>query len=272
MGMIKIFRDARFGEIRTFTNESGEVMFVGKDVAKGLGYRDTVNALKKHVDDDDKGRWEIATSSGKQPMILITESGFYALVLGSKHPKAREFKHWVTSVVLPQIRETGGYIPMDVLAENPADDADTVLLAKALQVAQRTIELNEKRIQRQQDRILEQQMSLDRQQSDVEFALAVGMNGDCCSIGQLAKMIYDQGFEIGQNRLFEWMRENGYLGTVGVHYNVPHQEYVERGLFKLKICEIGGRHDPRSRTKVTPLVTGKGQRYFIDIFLNKVVA
>ncbi len=252
MALIKIFSNPRFGEVRTYITGEGIPMFVGKDVAKALGFRDTVNAVRKHVDDCDKQRCQISTSGGLQYVTLINESGLYSLVLRSQTKQARDFKQWVTSEVLPQIARTGGYIPVE------QDDEEKEILAKALQIAQRTIE--------------HQADQLESQEDDVRFALAIGLSEDTCSIAQLAKLIYDLGVNIGQNRLFEWMREHGYLGTVGVHYNVPVQRYIESGLFKVKTSKAWFDDRGIAHCKVTPLVTGKGQRYFIDIFINKGVA
>ena len=108
---IQVYNNPEFGEIRTMVMPDGQVGFVGKDVARVLGYRDTVNALKLHVEDEDKARWQITTQFGVKQTTFINESGLYALILSSKLPKAREFEHWVTSEVLPQIRQTGGYNP-----------------------------------------------------------------------------------------------------------------------------------------------------------------
>ena len=111
MNNIQVFHHELFGDIRTMTNEQGETFFVGKDVAEALGYANPRKALHDHVNDEDKGVTKRDTLGGTQQMTIINESGLYALVLSSKLPQARVFKHWVTSEVLPQIRKTGGYIP-----------------------------------------------------------------------------------------------------------------------------------------------------------------
>lgn len=108
MNSLQIFNNPEFGEIRTI-QKNGEPWFVGKDVAMALGYKDTVNALKSKVDDEDKGGWQITTPSGHQEMTIINESGLYCLIFSSKLEKAKRFKRWVTSEVLPSIRKTGGY-------------------------------------------------------------------------------------------------------------------------------------------------------------------
>ena len=108
---IQIFKNEMFGEVRTLTNEKGETFFIGKDVAQALGYTNTLKAIRDHVDSEDKGVNEMVTPGGNQKVIFINESGLYSLVLSSKLPQAKDFKRWVTSEVLPQIRQTGGYLP-----------------------------------------------------------------------------------------------------------------------------------------------------------------
>ncbi len=135
---IKIFKNEMFGEIRTLVNEKGETFFVGKDVAEALGYTNTRKALQDHVDDEDKGVTKRDTLGGIQQMVVINESGLYSLVLSSKLPQAREFKRWVTSEVLPQIRQTGGYIPTtnprtgEVLTESEMVEAANKIVARTI--------------------------------------------------------------------------------------------------------------------------------------------
>ena len=135
---IKIFKNEMFGEIRTLVNEKGETFFVGKDVAQALGYSNTRKALQDHVDDEDKGVTKRDTLGGIQQMVVINESGLYSLVLSSKLPQAKEFKRWITSEVLPQIRQTGGYIPTTnlrtggVLTESEMVEAANKIVARTI--------------------------------------------------------------------------------------------------------------------------------------------
>ena len=135
---IKIFKNEMFGEVRTLTNEQGETFFVGKDVAQALGYSNTRKALQDHVDDEDKGVTKRDTLGGIQQMVVINESGLYSLVLSSKLPQAKEFKRWITSEVLPQIRQTGGYIPTTnprtggVLTESEMVEAANKIVARTI--------------------------------------------------------------------------------------------------------------------------------------------
>ena len=135
---IKIFKNEMFGEIRTLVNEKGETFFVGKDVAEALGYTNTPKAIRDHVDDDDKLTERFVLSGQARSVVIINESGLYALVLSSKLPQAREFKRWVTAEVLPQIRQTGGYIPTtnprtgEVLTESEMVEAANKIVARTI--------------------------------------------------------------------------------------------------------------------------------------------
>ena len=240
---IQIFKHEKFGNIRTI-NKDGEPWFVGKDVAEVLGYADTRKAIRMHVDDDDKGGDILSTPGGRQQITIINESGLYSLILSSKLPQAKEFKRWVTNEVLPQIRKTGGYIPL-----NDCEDTGEIM-ARALMIAQRTIE--------QKDALLEMQ------KPKVRFAEAVTGSDDSILIGELAKLITQNGYEIGRTRLFDWLRRNGYLFKNSTE---PIQKWVEKGLFETKVSIIHTHHGEHE--VLTTKVTGKGQRYFIDVFLSK---
>ena len=240
---IQIFKHEKFGNIRTI-NKNGEPWFVGKDVAEVLGYADTRKAIRMHVDDDDKGGDILSTPGGRQQITIINESGLYSLILSSKLPQAKEFKRWVTNEVLPQIRKTGGYIPL-----NDCEDTGEIM-ARALMIAQRTIE--------QKDALLEMQ------KPKVRFAEAVTGSDDSILIGELAKLITQNGYEIGRTRLFDWLRRNGYIFKNSTE---PIQKWVEKGLFETKVSIIHTHHGEHE--VLTTKVTGKGQRYFIDVFLSK---
>ena len=239
---IQIFKHEKFGNIRTI-NKNGEPWFVGKDVATILGYKDSINALKSHVDSEDKLGWQITTSGQRREVTFINESGLYSLILSSKLPQAKEFKRWVTNEVLPQIRKTGGYIPL-----NDCEDTGEIM-ARALMIAQRTIE--------QKDALLEMQ------KPKVRFAEAVTGSDDSILIGELAKLITQNGYEIGRTRLFDWLRRNGYIFKNSTE---PIQKWVEKGLFETKVSIIHTHHGEHE--VLTTKVTGKGQRYFIDVFLS----
>lgn len=250
MDNLQIFDSPEFGQVRTI-QQNGEPWFVGKDVAEILGYKDTSDAMKKHVDIEDKLTRRFADSGQNREMYIINESGLYSLILSSKMPKAKEFKRWVTSEVIPAIRKTGGYIAG---SENMTD---AELMAKAVLVAQSTI-------QQRDQRIKELENDVQAAKPKVLFADAVSASDSTILIGDLAKILKQNGYNTGQKRLFQWLRENGYLiKRRGADYNSPTQSAMEMGLFAVKestvIC-------PDGHTKVnkTTKVTGKGQVYFIN--------
>lgn len=248
---IKVFSNPEFGQIRTITLPDGQVGFVGKDVAEVLGYSKPQNAIAMHVDKYDTLKWGITDSLGRtQKTTFINESGLYALILSSKLPKAREFKHWVTGEVLPQIRKTGGYLSIS------EDDDDNTIMAKALLVAQKTIE--------KKDEIIAQKNALlTAQRPKVLFADAVTSQDDSILISEMAKLLTQNGYEIGRTRLFRWLRENGYLFKKSTE---PIQKWVERGIFDTHVTIINTNRGQRET--LTTKVTGKGQKYFIDLFLK----
>lgn len=245
MNELQIFKNEEFGEIRTVTIDN-EPWFVGKDVAEALGYSDTNKAVAMHVENEDKKlNDKTSPSFGQRGATLINESGLYALIFGSKLESAKRFKHWVTSEVLPTIRKTGGY---QMQAPQGKE-----LLALAVLEAQKTIE--------------EKNAQIERMRPKEIFADAVATSKQSILIGQLAKLICQNGHEIGQKRLFKWMRENGYLMKSGSDYNMPMQRYVEQGLFEIKESSIANP-DGSTRLTRTTKVTGKGQQYFINKFLG----
>lgn len=252
MNNLQIFNSPDFGQVRTI-QQNGEPWFVGKDVAEILGYSNTKDAIAKHVDDEDKLGAQIATSGQNRNMTIINESGLYSLILSSKMPKAKEFKRWVTSEVIPAIRKTGGYIAG---SENMTD---AEIMAKAVLVAQSTI--------RQRDqRIKELESDVAAAKPKVLFADAVSASDSTILIGDLAKILKQNGHPIGQKRLFNWMREQGYLiKRQGADYNSPTQRAMEMGLFKIKETAISHSDGHVSVSKTTK-VTGKGQQYFINKF------
>ena len=255
MNELQIFSSEEFGEIRTITKDN-ETYFVGKDVAKALGFTNPRDAIATHVFDEDKGVDTIDTPGGKQSMTVINESGVYALVFGSRLESAKRFKHWVTSEVIPSIRKNGGYIAgQETLS-------DEELMAKALLVANNKIA--------ERDKIIEQKQARIEQMKPKEiFADAVATSHTSILVGDLAKLICQNGYQIGQKRLFDWLRANGYLIKSGGSYNMPTQRYVEQGLFEIKESNFVNPDGSVRITKTTK-VTGKGQVYFVNKFLKGV--
>lgn len=244
MNNIQIFKNEQFGEVRTI-NKDGEPYFVGKDVAVILGYAKPLNALAAHVDEDDSLKQGLIDNLGRtQETIFINESGLYSLIMSSKLPQAKQFKRWVTSEVLPSIRKHGGYI------KDQETLTDEELIAKALIVAQNKIAEKDKQIEQMKPKAI--------------FADAVSASHTSILIGELAKILRQNGIEIGQNRLFGWLRDNGYLiKRRGTDYNMPTQTAMEKGLFEIKETVISHSDGHTSINKTTK-VTGKGQQYFIN--------
>jgi len=246
---IKIFNNPEFGDIRMITIED-EPWFVGKDVAAILGYKDTSDAMKRHVDEEDKLGRRFTDSGQNREMYVINESGLYSLILSSKLPTAKKFKRWVTSEVLPAIRKNGMYMTDQKaydLLHNSGSLAD-MLQQAAEQLRQKDIEIR-------------------RMKPKELFADAVATSDSSILVGELAKLLKQNGVEIGQNRLFQWMRENGYLIKSGSSKNMPTQKAMEAELFEIKERTINNP-DGTVRITKTPKVTGKGQQYFINKLLG----
>ena len=240
------FNDA---PLRTLTDEAGEPWFVAKDVCSVLELNNVSQALTR-LDDDEKSSITLNDGTPGSPnKSIVSESGLYALVLASRKPEAHEFKRWVTHEVLPQIRRTGGYIPT-----NDTDD-DMTILAKAVMIGQRTMEEQKRKIAAQSERI-------KTLEPKARFADAVSASDGTCLIGELAKMLRQNGMDIGQNRLFQILRDDGFLGKTGSNRNVPTQKAMDMRLFKIKETAIE-HSDGHVTINRTPKVTGKGQTYFI---------
>lgn len=251
---LTIFKNHEFGSVRA-TGINGEPWLVGKDVAEILGYSRTADAIRAHVDPDDKGVGELETPGGPQAMVIINESGLYSLIFGSKLPKAREFKHWVTSEVLPSIRKHGAYAT-ETTIDNILNDPDfgIRLLSQLKEERQRSAELKAKN---------------EEMAPKALFADAVSASKSTILIGELAKILKANGFDTGQNRLFDVLRNDGFLiSRKGTDYNMPTQKSMEMGLMKIKENAITHSDGHVSITK-TPKITGKGQQYFINRYCKK---
>lgn len=236
-------------QVRTVTIND-EPYFIGNDVAAILGYSNYRNAVVNHVDEEDKLRTQIEYAGQNRNVTAINESGLYSLILSSKLPKAKKFKRWVTSEVLPSIRKHGAYMT-DQKAFDVVHNADG--LADLLQQAA--------------DQLKAKDIQIAEMKPKAIFADAVSTSSSSILVGQLAKILKQNGVEIGQNRLFAWLRNHGYLGKRGNNKNVPTQRAVAMGLFKTK--ETAVTHgDGHITIQITTKVTGKGQQYFINKFLK----
>lgn len=257
MNGIQIFKNPEFGNMRAITKD-GEPWFVGKDVAEALGYgkgKSLANAVANHVDAEDKGVTEMMTPGGAQKMTIINESGLYSLILSSKLPTAKKFKHWVTSEVLPAIRKTGGYIPVT------PGMSDMEVLARAVLISKKTID-----VLKEKNKLLETEN--EAMKPKALFADAYAATKDGILVGAMAKMLRQNGVDIGQKRLFRILREKGYLMKFGTDRNMPTQRSMDRGWFRIKARTIT-TPDGSNRSTRTVLVTGKGQQYFVNLFLKE---
>lgn len=251
MNELQIFDNPEFGKIRTVERD-GEPWFVGKDVAAALGYSNVRNAVPAHVDEEDKLSTRIEYAGQNREVTIINESGLYSLVLSSKLPTARKFKRWVTSEVIPTIRKHKAYMTPDKLEEVLLNPDTLIQLAQNLKSEQEARRAAEAKIEADHPKVL--------------FADAVSTSEQSILIGQLAKIIRQNGVPMGERRLFQWMRVNGYLGKHGSQYNIPTQRSMEMELFEIKETAVT-HSDGRVTTNTTPKVTGKGQIYFVNCFL-----
>ena len=252
MNNLQIFKNEEFGEVRVI-EQNGEPWFVGKDVADILGYTNSRDALGSHVDDEDKNT--VAISDGKRGnpnQTVINESGLYSLILSSKLPQAKQFKRWVTSEVLPSIRKHGTYMTPEKIEEVLLNPDTIISLAQ---------ELKDERALRNR---LQDKIEKDRPKTI--FADAVAASKTSILVGDLAKLIKQNGVDTGQKRLFQWLRENGYLIKCGKDKNMPKQVYVKQGLFQ--VSEQIVRTVEGELLTATTLMTGKGQMYFLDLLSN----
>lgn len=249
MEKVQVFKNEEF-EVRT-VEINGEPWFIGKDVANVLGYSNSRKALADHVDSEDKNTVTIRDGIvGNPNQTIINESGLYSLILGSKLPSAKRFKHWVTSEVLPAIRQNGVYMTDDKaydITHNPGSLADLLLQAG--------------------EQLKQKEIIIQEMKPKALFADAVTTSHTSILVGDLAKIIKQNGYEIGQKRLFEWLRQNGYLIKSGSSKNMPTQKSMDLHLFEVKESTVQNP-DGSVRVTKTPKCTGEGQVYFINKFLK----
>lgn len=254
MNELKIFENPAFGKVRV-VEQGGEPWFIGKDICEALGYTNSRKALGDHVKENHKNTVTIRDGIGNPNKTVIDEAGVYTLVMRSKLPQAEEFQEWVTAEVLPAIRKTGGYIA----GSEKMSDAE--LMAKAVLVAQATIKERDARI-------AELESDTQRMKPKEIFADAVSASDQTILIGDLAKLIKQNGHDMGQKRMFEWLRNNGYLiKRQGADYNSPTQRAMELGLFRIKETAVT-HSDGHVTVSKTVKVTGKGQAYFVNKLLG----
>ena len=275
MNKIQIFQNEQFGKVRIAMNENEEPLFCLADVAKALGYNRPADAVSQHC----KGVVILPTptNGGVQEMKYGKESEVYRLTMKSKLPDAEKFQDWVCDEVLPSIRKHGAYMTQETLEKALTSPDFLIQLATNLKEekqkrieAEQKAELKQKRIEAEQKAELAEQ-TIKSNAPKVLFADAVSTSQRSCLVAELAKILQQNGVNIGQNRLFAWMRENGYLCSKGQYYNQPTQKAMDLGLFELKQTTIN-KPDGSILVSTTTKVTGKGQVYFVNKFLGKDAA
>lgn len=257
MNNIQIFQNEQFGKVRIAMSESNEPLFCLADVCGVIGIANARN-VRSRLEEDDVRQMDTIDSLGRnQQVTFITESGLYDVIIRSDSEKAKPFRKWVTSEVLPSIRKHGAYMTSDTL-EKALTSPDFLI--------QLAINLKEEKQKR-----IEAEQKIQKDAPKVLFADAVSTSHRSCLIAELAKILQQNGVNIGQNRLFSWMRENGYLCQKGDYYNQPTQKAMKLGLFELKKTTIT-KPDGSVLVTTTTKVTGKGQIYFVEKFLGKDAA
>lgn len=252
MNELKIFENPKFGNIRTITEDS-KTLFCGKDVAAALGYKRPNEAISAHCKGTVKRR--TLTDRGMQEMLFIPEGDIYRLTAKSELPGADEFESWIFDEVLPSIRRHGAYMTPDTLDKMIASPEFGIKLLTALQHEREARKRLEKEKEESKQKVL--------------FADAVSVSQTSILIGELAKILHQNGVETGQNRLFSWMRNNGYLiRRQGTDYNMPTQRAMEMGLFRIKETVIT-HADGHTSVNKTVKVTGRGQQHFVNVFLGQ---
>ena len=248
---IQIFSNSKFGQLRVALNENGETVFCLADVCKALDLANP-SQVKTRLDSSNLISMEVSTKSSNRhgeftritTMTYIGEPNLYRCIFQSKKEEAKEFQDWVFNTVLPQIRKTGGYIPVS------AEDDEKSILAKALNIMQRTLE--------EKDRLIEEQRPM------AKLGRQVTGSEENIMVGEMAKLLYENGIDIGRQRLFDWLRENGYIFKQS---REPMQKWIERGIMTVRECWVTTDHG--MELSVTPMITGKGQQHFLNLFCGE---
>lgn len=248
MNELRIFENPQFGKVRT-AGTTDNPLFCLADVCNALGL--TQGHVRERLDKGVVSTEPLVTAGGVQNANFVNEDGLYDVILDSRKPEAKAFRKWVTKEVLPSIRKHGAYMTDNIIERTLTDPDYLIQIATALK------DERQKRIEAEQ--------SIKAAQPAINFTNAVSGSVSSCLIGELAKLINQNGTPMGEKRLFQWMRDNGYLGTKGERYNIPNQKYVDMGLFELKKGVRSGSNGVL-HTTITTKVTGKGQIYFVNKF------
>ncbi|MFC2408938.1 MAG: phage antirepressor [Prevotella histicola] len=251
MNELRIFENPQFGKVRT-AGTTDNPLFCLADVCNAVGL--SAKGVNQRLSDEVISNYPIIDNLGRtQQALFVNEDGLYDVILDSRKPEAKAFRKWVTKEVLPSIRKHGAYMTDNIIERTLADPDYLIQLATTLKAER------QKRIEAEQ--------SVKDAQPAITFTKAVSGSVSSCLIGELAKLINQNGTPMGEKRLFQWMRDNGYLGTKGERYNIPNQKYVDMGLFELKKGVRSGNNGVL-HTTITTKVTGKGQVYFVNKFNN----
>lgn len=257
MDKLQIFKNNQFGEVRVVTTENGEPLFCLMDLCRALGLTNTT-VVAQRLEEEEVTKLDLGGRTGLTN--FITESGIYTVILRSDSAKAKPFRRWVTSEVLPSIRRHGAYMTSDIIEEAISNPDLIIQLATNLKA---------EREEKQRLRLIaeEQQKAINESKPKVLFADSVATSKDSVLVAELARILKQNGVDIGQNRLFEWLRRNGYLCSKGEYYNLPTQRAMEMGLFEVKKSSID-KPDGTILVTNTTKVTGKGQVYFVSKFIK----
>lgn len=264
MKNLQLFTHPVFGDIRT-AGTSENPLFCLADLCRALDLQ------AKHVISRlDKGvvsNGPLKTAGGTQQANFVNEDGLYDVILDSRKPEAKAFRKWVTSEVLPAIRQHGAYMTDKVIERTLSDPDYMIEILTKMKDERKAREEAEERNAYLRTVNENQQRQIEESKPKVVFADSILGSKSSILVGQLAKLLTQNGYKIGQNRLFAWLRDNHYLGSYGSYYNIPYQVYVEQGLFEVKVtCHT---ENEKMVTSSTTKVTGKGQQYFINLFLGK---
>lgn len=256
MNELKIFQNEEFGDLRTVTDENGNPWFVASDICKALDLSNPTVSVSR-LDDDERTKFNL----GRQGLTnVVNEYGMYSLIMASRKEEAKKFKRWITHEVLPSIRKHGAYMSEEVIEKTLSDPDYLIRLATNLKEERAKRMLAEAEVTRNKPKVL--------------FADTVAASQNSCLVGELAKLISQEAIrsgradvKIGQNKLFAWLRNEGYLCKSGERKNQPRQQYIDQGLFEIKKGSYVDSNGALINTS-TPKVTGKGQIYFVNKFLG----
>lgn len=266
MNEITIFNHPQFGEVRT-AGTAAEPLFCLADICRILKLQ--TSATKNRLDPKGVNLINTLTSGGEQQLIFVSEKNLYKVIMRSDKPQAEPFQDWVCGEVLPSIRQHGAYMSEKVIERTLSDPDYLIQLATTLKDERRARHEAEEREAALRVLADKQQSKIAADKPKVQFADALIGSNNSILIGQMAKILTQNGYKIGQNRLFQWLRDNHYLCSYGSNYNIPYQVYIDQGLFEVKYTVHS--ENERLVTSATTKVTTKGLQYFLNKFLDMLI-